>query len=257
MTSTGLYVVALAVALLTASDEDHTYRLRGDAQNKRYEGTTREPVSGGPCLISLLGHRFDPSGKPLPEKLRVRFFLPEKGTAHVTAREIEKRESYRMKVARENWEAGWAEFSEWPTAEVIKPLEIDLANIGVLVRKTPRDGSGTVYPAMLCTDSWPERVESYRATIKSKYSCAPVKWEVTEIDTGRLVHESRISKLPALTPRTVTIDLSGAADGWFRLKFTWQRAGRGSGGNPRISNFDFYHRGNTESSGGGERERDH
>jgi len=167
MIATGLVV---AFALAYANDADHKYRLRGDAQNKRYEGTTKEPVSGGPGLISLLSHRLDLSGKPLPKKLRVRFYLPDKGTAFVTAREIEMRESYRMKVVRKDWEAGWAEFSEWPTAEVVVPLKIDLANLGVLVRKNSREGSGTVYPAIFCADSWPERVERYSATVKSKYS---------------------------------------------------------------------------------------
>ena len=85
-------------------------------------------------------------------------FVPQARSVFVTAVELRRhgRSHYQMRPVKTAWNAGWQEFSPWPTADVLAPLQISPENLGVVARlDQEQDGSGSIAPVIVYAGRYP------------------------------------------------------------------------------------------------------
>jgi hypothetical protein len=239
----GLATVAGSKPVSKKPADPLQYKPRGKGASLRNEGRKKMLVSGGPKLISFIAHPASAVELGRSRNLRVRFYLPAPGSAYITALEPGPDKSYFMRPKRDKWNSGWSEFS-WSADEVARKMKVKFANIGVVVRQNDHDGVGTVYPALFGGGTWPPKISEYTVSIYSKYTCTPVRWELRDSKRAR-IDTGAVERLPAFAARSFKLKQfdKKRPDGWYHLKLTWNRSGKGK---KHDSTYKFYHRSKTE-----------
>ena len=244
-TTVNLVLWACALIAPPAIGSDMSYQLRGVAPEKRSEGVIPQKTAGGLILLSFTML----STAPLPPdgfRVYIRFWSPIASKAYLSAQEINREKSYRLDADQSQWPAGDNEFS-WPTSDVIDKLEVDVANLGVVVSERRNGGSGLVFPAIIALSEQSSPSNSYQVTVRPKYTCAPLTWTLHHVvdDTETLAQKSTIEHMASERARSIEFDLLDAQEGWYRLRFKCDREGHGSGsgvGSVQRRTYVFYHR---------------
>ena len=100
------------------------YKNRGD----RWEGVKKKPVSGFDIyLLSALAYHSE-KWQTIPSQCKLKFYLPTQKNINLKVQELKPKHFYWLdKVIPKPplWQSGFNEF-QWPTKDVIKPLELDL-----------------------------------------------------------------------------------------------------------------------------------
>lgn len=170
-----LTLTITAALLLIAAADDLDYRSRGN----RSEGARPKPVGGYDLvLVGAMVEGGVPAPAQLPKDLELRFYLKDKRDVHLTIREREAETYYWLDEVEQSWRRGVNVFS-WPSAEVVGPLEVSLANLTVLARldSALTDGVDEVAPVVFPQRFVPKPVERYRFTFKCN-SRARVGWKL-------------------------------------------------------------------------------
>ncbi len=215
-------MVACPSPATVLADPNLDYQGRGHY----YEGVKANPVAGEDVhLISVLAdYREDmPPVPPYPDRLRLRFYLPEKTDVAITVRELDFDTFYwldRVQPQRD-WMRGYDNEFSWATTPVIRQLEVDPHDLGVLVRlgyKAPRSVEH-VAPAILYHSQPPERVGAYVFTLKvgsdARVTCSILR----EGKTERLLRKV-LPRVHGGRPFTVRWDASSAEPGAYKLVIT-------------------------------------
>ena len=106
----------------------------------------------------------------MPERLKLRFYLPEPENVHLTVRELENYNDYWMDEVRpgETWPRGFDNEFQWST-EVLRQINrqfrvrIDVYDLGVvaLVGQEKQTGRNTVAPVILYHNNPPSSVDTF------------------------------------------------------------------------------------------------
>jgi hypothetical protein len=212
-----LAVVFFATAFAQSSTE---YRSRGN----RWEGVRDLPVSG--YTIELLSFRASHREDLQPataQVYRLRFFLNRPVPAYVVVREVDNRHSYWLDqvMPATPWKPGFENLFEWPNKEVIRQLNLNLDDLGVIVRlesEYPSDLE-TVAPALLYSSAPPGSISSYDFFFKTNVT-ARLEFSIEDSD-GRPVVPAPAPRVvknwPYSVPLRVTWDAAKAQAGEYRL----------------------------------------
>jgi hypothetical protein len=227
----GLALTALAAVPLAAQyDPELQYQDRGD----RHEGLRPKPIAG--YDVALLSARVDyrEESRGWPEKLRLRFYLPEPQEVFVTVRQLRPKTTYywldQVKPASP-WEAGKLNGYAWPTATVLRKLtSVSADNLGAVVR-LGRELPGKkerVVPAVFYHSHAPAAIEGYRFTFKTNGTAcvtARIYRGETEVFLRRRPPQTRDHcgrdetgiRERAGSPFFVRWPSAGQPEGWYRL----------------------------------------
>lgn len=240
--------VVILSLLTLALAQDVTYHLRSN----RYEGLRDLQYAGEANLrlLSFIAYR-EPANLANKPVLKVRFFLPRPGSAFITAVELRRqgRSHYQMRSARTDWNAGWQEFSPWPTADVLAPLQISPDNLGVVARldSEHEEGSGLIAPVLVYAETYPPVATRYVAQFLPPSTLTKVNFDLANVDTGTRVASGRLCNdtpgqskpcVAGNTPFEITLDLSGQPSGSYRLVIDTRVYGHASGPSQQYS---FWH----------------
>jgi hypothetical protein len=157
----------------------------------------------------------------MPDRLKVRFFLKEPISVHLTVRELDYRHYYWLDKVRPAtpWRRGFNNTFEWPTKLVLRRLKpLGVYDLGVIVRldkPTPSRGE-RIAPAILYHDQPPASVADYLFTFKvsadARLTCTVYKGSGSESVLSRNFRRQRGGR-----PFTVRWDAARATAGAYRL----------------------------------------
>lgn len=156
---------ALGEKCPSSSSSDLDYQYRGD----RCEGVLPKPVSNYDIeLLSAVAYR-EPSSS-VPQKLKLRFFSPDRQEIHLKIHDLEDTYFYLMDKVRpqQGWQAGINSY-EWDTG-VIKALRgLEINKLGVLVRLGYEKAriQENIAPVLFYYDKLPSTVSRYAFTFKT------------------------------------------------------------------------------------------
>ena len=234
-------VILVAPSMMTAQKPILSYQRRGHGTAERREGTLKQPVDASFSLISATVVK-DAFSAQQPAVLYVQFFMPQAGNAYVRASELNLNHSYRMTPLQERWNAGWVSFGPWPTADVLGPLGIPSAELGVVVTEKPADwtGSGRIFPAVVTTSGAGGRVSRYEFVVRSDTGLSSFVWQIHPAPKGKLVASAPAQKLVSGQALLISVDASGWPEGVYRLRSKGDLS-TPSGLAPVRKHFDFHH----------------
>lgn len=221
-----------------AAAADNEYALRSN----RMEGMRGVQTGGaGIELLSFVAFRepLDVSSAPV---LKIRFFLPSAGNVYIKAVELRRHGSshYQMKPLQVAWMAGWQEFAPWPTKDVLKPEEIPLSELGIVARLgKDRAGSGHLAPIILCAGKCPQHVRHYVLDLRPAATLSKIDYQITHVDSGRVVAVNHIENVAANAPFKIKFDLTNELAGEYRLLIKAKEWGKTKGPSRQ---YVFYHR---------------
>lgn len=211
----GLLPAALFPPLALA-DPTLDYQGRGHY----YEGVKANPVAGEDVhVVSVLADYREPMDE-FPDRLHLRFYLPEETDVAITVRELDFDTYYwldRVEPERD-WELGFENEFAWATKPVIQALEVDPHELGALVRlgyTRPRSVE-RVAPAILFHSQPPQQIDGYLFTLKVG-SDARVTCSILRTDTDERVFRKVFPKVHGGRPFYVRWDASSAAPGAYKL----------------------------------------
>lgn len=218
---------------------DLKYQDRGD----RYEGIKGTPVSDRVDLISALVD-YRELLTELPTQFKLKFYVRDRTPIFITVREIDNRRNYWLDRVRPilDWRAGTVYQFRWTTAEVIKPLNIQLYELGAVVQLDDDEPSMDmrVAPSILYHSSSPSIARDYQFTFKigrrADVTCSFSKDEANSPIISRQAFE-----MSGQRPRTVSWNASNAREGWYRLRINVVYSNNGQEVNKVVR---FYHRPN-------------
>ncbi|MDW3647393.1 MAG: hypothetical protein R8P61_10035 [Bacteroidia bacterium] len=131
-----LYVISLFLCLLFFSgiaQRSKEWQDKNDRGN-RFEGEYFDRDIGN-LAIDLLSF-FSPGDHYVfgeDQRLEVHFYNPDSGQYKLVAKEIDVRQFYWMEDKNSSSRNGWNTFSGWPVDYLLKSLEINRKNLGLLV----------------------------------------------------------------------------------------------------------------------------
>lgn len=212
-----LSVVLLLITQVLCAESNLDYQSRGD----RSEGIRPKPVGGYDLeLLSVLVD-FREAASVLPQTLRVRFFLKDPVSVHLTVREQRYEHYYWLDkvVPQSPWKVGFNEFS-WPTGDVLRQIDpkFPIENLGIVARLKGGQPSANelIAPAILYHTRLPSTVAAYLFTMKPA-SDARMKVEVFR-DTGdRLIWNSGVPLAAGDQPVSIRWPAGSVPAGIYRL----------------------------------------
>ena len=135
------------------------------------EGIAPRPVSGLDIelLSVLVNHR--ENWQTMPPQCKLQFYLPDAAEVDwLRVQELSPRHFYKMEpmVTKQAWQPGDINDYEWPTTEVIQPLGLKIAQLGVVARLKKMDYSQTepVAPVALYHATPPTTIPGYLFAFK-------------------------------------------------------------------------------------------
>lgn len=212
-----MFLLLFIVATPVSAQIELEYQNRGN----RHEGIKPKPVSG--YDIELISARVDykEEVKQTPDRLKVRFYLERPSAVYLTVRELDYKHYYWMDNIQPSapWQAGFGNFFEWPTKDVIQQLAgIQIYDLGVIARLEKPEPSKVeqVAPVILYHSQPSATVEGYLFTFKTngdaRLTCSVYKEGVVKPVFTTVLPRQRGGR-----PFTVRWVSSQAADGAYTL----------------------------------------
>ena len=208
-------LVVILVSLTNLAYGDLDYKNRGD----RWEGIAPHPVAGADIelLSALIQHR--EKWQPLPNKCKVKFYLPDAIEVNLKVQELRPRHFYKMDrvIPKPTWKQGVNNF-EWSTNEVIDPLRLNIAKLGVVARlqSTVNKKAEHVAPVLIYHDSTPTNINGYRFAFKVGGN-AKLNYKIYQEDSRKLIIEEELGKQSVGTPFVISWDSKQAVAGTYKL----------------------------------------
>lgn len=241
------FLIAGLITLSAGAGQDDPtlqYQRRGD----RLEGLRDTPVAG--LDVELLSARIDatevPSTPTWGEKLRARFYLPEKASLYLTVRQLRSQATYYWLDYPEpperavSWQVGGMNEYGWDTVTVLKQLRnVRREDLGAVVRVGRRQPGRLerVLPVDLSDRAPMQMANRYRFSLKTNGK-ARVTADVFSRDGNKKLYTRPANWEQAGSPITVIWDAQ-AEEGWYRLVLS----GNFEEGNKRLDKeIEFYHR---------------
>jgi hypothetical protein len=233
--------ITLGVLLLTgsvSSEGKYAYTERG---KNRWEGVKKVPSSSLDLrIVSFLAYR-ENFNFASEQNIKVKLYVPSKESVFITASEIVPVRNYYMKPLKNTWGAGWQLFSDWPAADVLIPLQIEPAQLGLVGRiSQDKPGSGKLVPLLFYVNDHPKQIDSYEVCLTSRETLSVVRYTLwAEGSEEGILRKVVRKKFPASTPILIKLNLKGQPAGLFRLSVKGKVKGLNEG--PRRT-YIFFHK---------------
>lgn len=177
-----------------------------------------------------------------PSEFRLKFYLREPAPVFITVREIDGRPNYWLDrvMPKGGWRAGFGNEFAWPTAEVVKPLGIQLDGLGAVVQLDNNEPSMNmrVAPGILYHTRAPGSASAYLFTFKIGRK-ADVTCSFSKDEDNSPIVSTQGFEMAGQRPRTVSWNASNAREGWYRLRISVVYSNNGQEVNKIVR---FYHR---------------
>jgi hypothetical protein len=187
----------------------------------RYEGIKPKPVAG--YDIELLSARADApdTSDPMPDRLRIRFYLDSPSDAFICVRELDYRYYYWLDQVQPvvPWTSGFHNVFEWPSSDVLRQLaSLRMDDLGVTVRLDRPEPAAIehVAPAIFYSSTLPARVNGYLFSFRPNGS-AHITASIFPADKTEPVFREVFPRKAGGAPFTVRWDASAAPAGSYRL----------------------------------------
>ena len=213
------------------------YQLR----ENRYEGIKPIGVSAPDLeLISFTAYRQEipPDSNVV---LKLKFFMPMDSTLYIAAKELVPRRYYFMESVVTRWQKGWQQFIPWPTAEVLKRIDLLPKQLGMVARLYQnRIGSGHIVPLVVYYSNSSPVLDQYHLHLRAKETLSRVQYVLYKSNDRQSVIPKKILRnLSAREPFTIILELSFLPEGEYRLLIK-SRIKNKIGGPSRT--YTFYHK---------------
>jgi hypothetical protein len=145
----------------TAGADELEYKERAN----RFEGVRPKPVGG--FNVELLSARVDYHDDPetLGEQFHARFFLERASDVKITVRELDYKRYYWLdKIKPQSpWQVGFGNVFHWPTSDVVRPLNLRISDLGIVVRLGNQEPGEPerVAPVAFYQSQFPSDVKGY------------------------------------------------------------------------------------------------
>jgi hypothetical protein len=208
-----LAVLLLATAWGRAPQADVKYQDRGD----HYEGMKGTPVADRVELMSAMVD-YKEDAATTPATFRLKFYLKDRAPVFITVREIDGRTNYWLDRVRPrgSWRAGFENEFAWPTAEVIKPLGVQLGGLGAVVQLDTDEPlmDVRVAPGILYHTRPPGIASAYLFTFKIGHR-ADVTCSFSKDEDNSPNISTQAFEMVGQRPRTVRWNASNARSPWW------------------------------------------
>ncbi|MDM8568192.1 hypothetical protein QUF50_01490 [Thiotrichales bacterium HSG1] len=209
-----ILIIILLLTVNTVYSGELDYKNRGD----RWEGIAPHPVAGADIelLSALVQHR--EKWQPLPNKCKVKFYLPDATEVNLKVQELRPRHFYKMDrvIPKPIWKQG-VNYFEWSTNEVIEPLHLNIAKLGAVARlQSTKRKAEYVAPVLIYHDSIPTNVNGYRFAFKVGGN-AKLNYAIYQEDSRKLVIEQELGKQSVGTPFIISWNSNKATVGAYKL----------------------------------------
>ncbi len=209
-----------ALPAVLSAQVELEYQNRG----RYHEGVKARPIASSEIeLVSVLVDHREPVG-PLPDEIKVKFFLQDEVDVHLVVRELDYKHYYwldRVQPPRPKpWSPGFHNVFQWSTDTVLRRLDRNMSvfDLGVLVRLKQKDPSlqEHIAPAILFYSRSPRSIGAYLFTLRTngdaRLSCS-VYGEGAESP----LWTQFITRNPGGRPFSVRWDASEAREGTYKL----------------------------------------
>jgi hypothetical protein len=230
----------LALLLLTesfSSEGKYAYIERG---KNRMEGIKKVPCSSLDLrIVSFLSYRENFNFAP-EQNIKVKLYVPSEEPVFMTASEIVPVHNYYMKPLKNTWDKGWQLFSDWPATDVLIPLKIEPAQLGLVGRiSQDKPGSGKLVPLLFYVNNHPNQIDSYEVCLISRETLSVVRYTLcAEGSEEEILRKVVRKKFAANTPILIKLDLKDQPAGLFRLSVKGKIEGLNEG--PKRT-YTFFH----------------
>lgn len=205
-------LISLSVILFCLSQSalavvDIKYLARGD----RYEGIKERPISGSDMIELVSAAVYSNISLTfIPKFYKLRFYLPKNYEVDdIVVRESRPRHYYWLDKVKQEWKSNHFNEYQWSTQEVIKPLEIEVSRLGVVVHlHSSRSRMDVVVPATFYVKDVPKSAIKYHfifhlsTAAKLKYSLYDSQ---SESDTA--LFSEKLGKVPSGDQQPLVIEL--------------------------------------------------
>lgn len=113
--------------------------LEDNDRGNRFEGAYRQKIANPSIELVSFYAGFESYGFGMNQKLKIAFNAPKSEAFLIKAEEIETEEFYWMQNKEAKLDSGWNEFSPWPVDLVLKDLDIEKRNLGIVVKSRQED----------------------------------------------------------------------------------------------------------------------
>ena len=222
-TTIGIVLVALVTAAwirdpIAGAQSGIEYQDRGN----RHEGVRSRPVSGYEIeLLSALVDYQEPAS-PLPDTLKLRFFLSGESVVHLVVRELELTHYYWLDQVKSSqpWGRGYANEFSWSTDVVLKKLSptMTMSELGALARLGRPEPSADerVAPLILYHTRLPKTIQRYLFALKTSTDARVVHTVFREGATSPIVTGAPLRPRGG-RPFVVQWDATKATPGAYRI----------------------------------------
>jgi hypothetical protein len=225
-----------------AAFADTTYQPRGD----RWEGDRSEKTSGFRVELLSAMIRHAEKADPAADKFRMRFFLKDPhDKPDIVVRGVYKEPYYRLDrvTPASPWRRDTVNQYDWPTAAVVRPKQLAITDLGVVVRLQTEQASPIeiVAPAALFQTQPPQEIDRYWFAYGLLADAKDMKAQVfKDADLINPLWTRELGKRFAGTPIEVDWPVAAAStpEGWYRIVLEGFTGGTGT----RVSHVArFYH----------------
>ena len=186
-----LSVVATALAGLSIASQAPAQTDPCPKQySNRCEGLVRRPNASPDFeLLALFAGPAPAASVPLPAQLKIQFFRPPGDTVSAfRVSDIVHDTLYQMTPKLNLLNAqppGLTEFGDWPTADVLRPNQVRVSDLGVLIRLNDPRVPDLLAPALLLAGDTPTSSSAYTIDLKIHKRMASLRCSL--IDANGLV----------------------------------------------------------------------
>jgi hypothetical protein len=212
-------------------------------RDDRYEGIRPEAKSGRDLeLISVrVDYREDTKG--MPQRLKLKFFLPETRDVYLTVRELEYDHYYWMDKVKPHapWRAGFYNLFEWSTTDVLQRLTgLEVYELGVvaILGTEEQTGQDRIAPVILYHRNPPRRIGAYLFTAKTN-TPATLTCSVYPAGEPSAIYRQTLRRVRAGKPFTCRWNAASAVEGGYRLVVDGYSL---QTNDPITQVIDFYHK---------------
>jgi hypothetical protein len=233
------------VGLLQAADLGFANR------GNRFEGTREVRIAGAPPLEVLSFLREPAQLRPNRDgMIPLRFFLPAAATVRLRSSELVIDRYYEMVPTRTRWDAGWNLFAPWPAGEVLGPLSVRTANLGVVATVSPAGATTELIPVLGAPGVAGLSSHTYAFVFRTREDLRKADWSLRPEAEKAATRQGSLQAVIGGAPVAIAFDLGGAPDGYYRVYIDGRYEGQSGG--PEFE-FRFYHRAGLPDEAGGQR----
>ncbi|MEM6805875.1 MAG: hypothetical protein AAF696_31045 [Bacteroidota bacterium] len=113
--------------------------LEDNDRGNRFEGAYKQKIANPSLELVSFYAGFESYGFGMDQKLKIAFNSPKSASFLIKAEEIETKQFYWMQNKETKLDSGWNEFSPWPVDLVLKDMDIEKRNLGIIVKSRQQD----------------------------------------------------------------------------------------------------------------------